>query len=213
VGSNRYRVTYSGPGGHSYGAFGMPNPIHALGRAISIISDLQVPANPKVTFNVGIVSGGQTVNSIPASGSMDVDMRSESPEALAQLDKRIHAAFHEALTDEIARWPGSKVPLAIKIDTIGIRPAGGTPDSSFIVKTARAAGVALGVNTPLAASSTDANIAMSLHIPALTLDGGGNGHGSHALDEWYDDGSDGYRGPQWILLLVLGLTGLSGATP
>jgi acetylornithine deacetylase/succinyl-diaminopimelate desuccinylase-like protein len=88
VGSNRYRVTYKGPGGHSYGAFGMPNPIHALGRAIAGISDLQVPTTPKVTFNVGIVEGGTSVNTISPSGSMDVDMRSESPKALADLDAK-----------------------------------------------------------------------------------------------------------------------------
>jgi tripeptide aminopeptidase len=203
VGSNRYRVTYSGPGGHSYGAFGMPNPIHALGRAIATISDLQVPSSPIVTFNVGIVSGGQT-----ASGSMDVDMRSDSPKALATLDARMQAAFRKALRDEKARWPSSKVPLNMKIDTIGIRPAGGTSDSAFITRTALAAGRVMGVNTPLTSSSTDANVAMSLGIPALTVDGGGSGHGAHALDEWYDDGPDGYRGPQWIMLLVLGLTSL-----
>jgi tripeptide aminopeptidase len=210
VGSSRYRVTYSGPGGHSYGAFGMPNPIHALGRAIAIISDLQVPTTPKVTFNVGIVSGGQTVNSIPASGSMDVDMRSESPSALADLDHRMQLAFRKALTDEKARWPQSNVPLMVKIDTIGIRPAGGTPDSAFIVRNALAAAQTMRVSAPLSASSTDANIAMSLHIPALTIGSGGVGHGAHSLDEWYDDGADGFKGPQWVLLLVLGLTGVTG---
>ena len=215
VGSNRYRVTYSGPGGHSYGAFGMPNPIHAMGRAIATISDFQVTTSPKVTFNVGIVSGGQTVNSISASGSMDVDMRSESSTALAALDTRMQAAFRKAMLDEKARWPLSKVPLTYKVDTIGIRPAGGTSDSAFITKTALAAGRVIKVTTPLASSSTDANIAMSLRIPALTVDGGGTGHGGHALDEWYDDGVDGYKGPQWVMLLVLGLTGLSarGVTP
>ncbi|MEO7360513.1 MAG: M20/M25/M40 family metallo-hydrolase, partial [Gemmatimonadaceae bacterium] len=210
VGSNRYRVKYVGPGGHSYGAFGMPNPIHALGRAIALVSDIQVPTEPKVTFNVGIVSGGQTVNSISASGSMDVDMRSESAPALADLDKRMQAAFKKALADEIARWPGSKVPLALEIDTIGIRPAGVTPESAFIVRTALAAGKTIGVYTPLTPSSTDANIAISLGISAITIDGGGIGHGAHALDEWYDDRSDGYKGAQWVMLFVLGLTGVNG---
>lgn len=210
VGSNRYRVKYVGPGGHSYGAFGMPNPIHALGRAIALVSDMQVPVNPKVTFNVGIVSGGQTVNSISASASMDVDMRSESATAIADLDKRMQAAFKKALADEIARWPGSKVPLALQIDTIGIRPAGVTPDSAFIVRTALAAGKTIGVYTPLTPSSTDANIAINLGIPAITVDGGGIGQGGHALDEWYDDRSDGYKGAQWVMLFVLGLTGVNG---
>lgn len=210
VGSNRYRVKYVGPGGHSYGAFGMPNPIHALGRAIALVSDMQVPTNPKVTFNVGIVQGGQTVNSISASASMDVDMRSESATAIADLDKRMQAAFKKALADEIARWPGSKVPLSLQIDTIGIRPAGVTPDSAFIVRTALAAGKKMGVYTPLTPSSTDANIAINLGIPAITIDGGGIGQGAHALDEWYDDRSDGYKGAQWVMLFVLGLTGVNG---
>ncbi|MEP6778833.1 MAG: M20/M25/M40 family metallo-hydrolase [Gemmatimonadaceae bacterium] len=212
VGSNRYRVTYNGPGGHSYQAFGMPNPIHAMGRAIAAISDLQVPTNPKVTFNVGIVSGGQTVNSISPSGTMEIDMRSESPEALASLDMRVQSAIQKALKDEIARWPNSKVPLSVKVDTIGIRPAGNTPDTSRIVRTALGAGKHFGLSTPLDASSTDANIAMSLHIPAVTLDAGGIGHGTHALDESYDDGKDGYKGVQWIMLFVLGLTGLTPIT-
>ena len=210
VGSNRYRVKYAGPGGHSYGAFGMPNPIHALGRAIAMVSDLQVPTEPKVTFNVGVIAGGQTVNSISASASMDVDMRSESAPALAELDKRMQVAFKKAMTDELARWPGSKVPLTLQIDTIGIRPAGVTPDSAFIVRTALAAGKSIGVYTPLTPSSTDANIAISLGISAITVDGGGIGQGAHALDEWYDDRNDGYKGAQWVLLFVLGLTGVGG---
>lgn len=212
VGSNRYRVTYSGPGGHSYNAFGMPNPIHALGRAIALVSDMKVSTTPKVTFNVGIVNGGQTVNSISSSGSMDVDMRSDSPTALAELDGRMQAAFRKALADEIARWPGSTVPLTLKIDTIGIRPAGSMPDSARMVRMALAASKTVGVTSALKASSTDANIAMSLHIPALTIDAGGVGHGMHALDEWYDDGTDGYKGPQWVMLLVLGLTGVAGVS-
>jgi tripeptide aminopeptidase len=210
VGSNRYRVKYVGPGGHSYGAFGMPNPIHALGRAIALVSDLQVSSNPKVTFNVGIVSGGQTVNSISSSGSMDVDMRSESAPALAELDKRMQAAFRKALADEKARWPGSKVPLSLEIDTIGIRPAGVTADDAFIVRTALAAGKNMGVYTPLTASSTDGNIPISLGIPSVTVDGGGIGQGGHALDEWYDDRTDGYKGAQWVMLFVLGLHGITG---
>ncbi|MBC8086760.1 MAG: M20/M25/M40 family metallo-hydrolase [Phycisphaerae bacterium] len=210
VGSNRYRVKYVGPGGHSYGAFGMPNPIHALGRAIALASDIEVPVNPKVTFNIGIVSGGQSVNSISASGSMDVDMRSESAPALADLDRRMQAAFRKALADEIARWPGSKVPLTLQIDTIGIRPAGATADDAFIVRTALAAGKTMGVYTPLTPSSTDANIPISLGIPAITIDGGGVGQGGHSLDEWYDDRTDGYKGAQWVLLFVLGLHGVTG---
>ncbi len=208
VGSNRYRVSYVGPGGHSYGAFGMPNPIHAMGRAIAKIGDLPVPGTPKVTFNVGLVSGGTSVNSISATGVMDIDLRSESASALADIDKKLQLALREALIEERARWPQSKVALNLKIDTIGIRPAGGTPDSSFVVRVAEAAAKVMNIYAPLTISSTDANVPMNLGIPAITLDGGGIGTGAHSLDEWYDDRTDGYKGPQWVMLVVLGLLGV-----
>ncbi len=208
VGSNRYKVTYKGPGGHSYGAFGMPNPIHAMGRAIAKIADLEATTTPKVTFNVGIVSGGTSVNSIPFEGIMEIDLRSESASALAEIDGRLQKALREALAEERQRWPNSKAALDIVIDTIGIRPAGNTPDSSLIVRTSLAAARTMNVYAPLTTSSTDANVPMNLHRPAVTLDGGGVGRGAHSLDESYDDRTDGYKGPQWVLLVVLGLLGV-----
>ena len=208
VGSDRYRVTYYGPGGHSYGAFGMPNPIHAMGRAIARIADLQATSEPKVTFNVGVVSGGTSVNSISDKGVMDIDLRSESAAALAAIDAKLQAALRDALRDERARWPQSKVPLEMKIDTIGLRAAGRTPDSAHVVITARAASAFLGLTSTLESQSSDANVAMSLGIPSITLDGGGTGFGAHSLAEWYDDGRDGYKGPQWVLLIVSALLGV-----
>jgi tripeptide aminopeptidase len=208
VGSHRYRVTYKGPGGHSYGAFGMPNPIHALGRAMSTIGDIQVPARPKTTFNVGLISGGTSVNSISAEGIMDVDLRSESQDALNTLDQQFRRAVEQALTAENARWPGSSTRLTVQIDTIGIRPAGALPDTALIVRTALSAGRALGMSPTTGASSTDANIPISLGISAITMDGGGRGSGAHALDEWYDDTANGYLGPQWVALVTAMLAGL-----
>ena len=205
VGSNRYRVTYKGPGGHSYGAFGMPNPLHAMGRAIAKIAELEASTNPKVTFNVGLVSGGTSVNSISAEGVMDIDLRSESAAALADIDARLQTALRQALAEEKARWPKSTVPLALVIDTTGLRPAGTTADTSFIVRTSLAAARTMNVYAPLTISSTDANIPISKGIAAVTLDGGGVGRGAHSLDESYDDRTDGYKGPQWILLVVIGL--------
>ena len=202
VGSNRYRVAYKGPGGHSYGAFGMPNPIHALGRAIAGIADIQVPTSPKATFNVGIIEGGTSVNTISPSGSMDVDLRSESAKALADLDAKFQAAVRQAVTAENARWPSSRVRISLKLDTIGIRPAGGQPDDAPIVRAAVAAGKALGFTAPTTASSTDANYPMSLGIPAITIDGGGDGQGAHATSESYDDGDKGWLGPQWAALII-----------
>jgi len=205
VGSRRFRVTYKGPGGHSYGAFGMPNPIHALGRAIAAISDIQVPTTPKATFNVGVISGGTSVNSISASASMDVDLRSESPAALDSLTSRFRSAVDSALAAENARWPASTTRLTVDVDDVGLRPAGGQLDSAPIVQTALAAARSLGFTTKTSASSTDANIPMSLGLPAITLDGGGASAGAHSLGEWYDDGTTGFLGPQWALLIVMAL--------
>jgi tripeptide aminopeptidase len=202
VGSHRYRIRYIGPGGHSYGAFGMPNPVHALGRAISLISDLEVPDRPKVTFNVGIIEGGTSVNSIAMEAAAEVDMRSESRTHLDALDARFRQALDQALVAENARWPRSNVRLQLRIDTIGIRPAGVTAEDSRIVQTAIATGRSVGLSPTTGASSTDANIPMSLGIPGITIDGGGSGGGAHSNREWYDDGPEGWKGPQWAALLV-----------
>ena len=207
VGSNRYRVHYKGPGGHSYGAFGMPNPMHAMGRAIAKIADLEASTTPKVTFNVGIVSGGTSVNSIPFEAIMEVDLRSETSAALAEIDARLQKALRDAVAEEKARWPKSNAALTLVVDTMGLRPAGTTPDTTFIVRTSLAAARTMNVYAPLTISSTDANIPMNLRIPAVTLDGGGVGRGAHSLDESYDDRTDGYKGPQWVLLVVMGLLG------
>ena len=208
VGSHRYRVHFTGPGGHSYGAFGLPSPIHAMGRAIARIDDIQVPRDPKTTFNVGVVRGGTSVNSIAAEASMDVDLRSESAEALATLDQKFHAALDSALADEHARWSDSRARLAIAIDTIGIRPTGAQSDTARIVRVAVTAGQALGFTPRTGASSTDSNIPISLGIPAITIDGGGTSRGAHSPEEWYDDGNDGYLGPQWALIIAATLAGV-----
>ncbi|MGH7638431.1 MAG: M20/M25/M40 family metallo-hydrolase [Gemmatimonadaceae bacterium] len=212
VGSNRYTVTYKGPGGHSYGAFGIPNPIHALGRAIEKISDIQVPASPKTTFNVGVIRGGTSVNSIAFEASMDIDMRSENVEALRSIDATVRRALQEALDEENARWPGvraERARLTLEIDTIGIRPTGAQSDSARIVQVALETGRALGFNPNFGASSTDANIPISMGVPGISIDGGGRGSGAHSLHEWYEDGANGYLGPQWAALIVATLAGLT----
>jgi acetylornithine deacetylase/succinyl-diaminopimelate desuccinylase-like protein len=218
VGSHRYKVTYKGPGGHSYGAFGIPNPIHALGRAMAGIADIQVPTNPKVTFNVGVISGGTSVNSIPFEGIMEIDMRSESATELANIDAKIQKILKDALAAENARWPGPRAAaakLSLHIDTIGIRPTGGQADAAPIVQTALNAAKQLGFSSQTGASSTDANIPISMGIPAIRIGGGGQGGGAHALGEWYVDTPNSYLGPQWALLLVSALAGVapSGVTP
>jgi len=211
VGSNRYRVTYKGPGGHSYGAFGIPNPIHALGRAIAGISDIQVPTTPKTTFNVGVIKGGTSVNSIAGEASMEVDMRSEDAKSLAAVDAKIQKILHDALTAENARWTGPRAAsakLSMVIDTIGIRPTGAQSDAAPIVRTALAAAKTLGFTSSTGASSTDANIPISLGIPAIRIGGGGTAQGAHSLGEWYEDGSDAWLGPQWATLILTALAGV-----
>lgn len=208
VGSNRYRVSFKGPGGHSYGAFGMPSPIHALGRAIAKMAEIRVPASPKATFNVGIIEGGTSVNTISPLGQMDVDLRSESPVELARLDGLFRRAVEEALAEERARWPQSGTPITVEIESLGIRPAAAPPDTSFIIRAAQAAARSLGFEAPGSASSTDANWPMSLGIPAITLDGGGEGRGAHSVTESYDDGQRGWLGPQWALLVLARLAGV-----
>jgi tripeptide aminopeptidase len=213
VGSNRYKVTFKGPGGHSYGAFGtVPNPIHAMGRAIAQIGEIQVPRSPKTTFNVGVVGGGTSVNSIPFEASMEIDMRSVSPEAVNAVDAQVRKIIQAALDAENARWnmsPTSRDRLTVQIDTIGIRPANSAQTaSSPIVAAAIAAGRALNFAPTTGASSTDANLPMSLGVPAITIDGGGRGADAHALTEWYEDGPNGWLGPQWAALLVAALAGI-----
>jgi tripeptide aminopeptidase len=211
VGSNRYKVTYKGPGGHSYGAFGIPNPIHALGRAIAGIADIQVREQPKTTFNVGVVSGGTSVNSIAFEASMEIDMRSEDSKSLATVDADVMRVLRRALAGENARWTGqraSRAQLTMTIDTIGIRPTGGQADNAPIVQAAIAAAKSLGVTAETGASSTDANLPISMGIAAIAIDGGGQGGGSHSLAEWYEDGPNGWLGPQWAALLVAALAGV-----
>jgi tripeptide aminopeptidase len=208
VGSNRYRVTYKGPGGHSYGDFGLPSPIHALGRAISRIADVQVPSSPKTTFNVGVVRGGTSVNSIAFEASMDLDMRSESAQALADVDARVRRLLAEALDAENARAQDAKARLTLVIDTIGIRAAGTQPDTAAIVRAAQGAASTLGFTVRPGASSTDANVPIGLGLPGIAIDGGGRGEGAHSLDEWYEDGAQGWLGPQWAALIVATLVGV-----
>lgn len=206
VGVVRYRVTMHGPGGHSYGAFGLPSPIHALGRAIEKIARFQVPRSPKTTFNVGTIEGGTSVNSIAHTAVMEVDLRSESAAELSKLEAAFKAAVQTALDEENQRGTGDK-RLSVEFKIVSQRPAGIQPEASPIVQVARAADRALGITTRLNSSSTDANIPISLGIPAITIDGGGKGAGAHSLDESFDT-SNSYVGTQRALLIALGIVGL-----
>jgi len=209
VGSRRYRVTFTGPGGHSYGAFGLVNPAFALGNAIAKFSRIVVPTQPRTTFNVGVLGGGTSVNSIPASVWADVDLRSESPEELTRAERQFTAAMHEAMDEENAARSTSNGKIAVNLSLIGDRPSGRTLRSSALVTTAAAVVRSGGATPTFGASSTDSNIPMSLGIPAITLDSGGTGGRAHAPDEWIDvTKSTSLPGIRNVLVLLLAMAGL-----
>src|SRR3954454_9851496 len=211
TGSHRYEMIFHGPGGHSFQEFGLPSAIHAMGRAIAKISELQPPKQPKTTFTVGTVVGGTSVNAIAAESRMAVDMRSDSTQELLKLEARLLDLVKDAVREENARWNSDK--MAVEIKLIGDRPAGIVAlDSPIVQATQRA--VAVVTRAPrvsFAGSSTDSNWAMSRGIPAVTIGGGGEGGNWHSRNEWYKP-VDAYFGPQNALLTVLVLTGLEGVT-
>jgi acetylornithine deacetylase/succinyl-diaminopimelate desuccinylase-like protein len=204
VGSHRYRVTFKGPGGHSFGAFGLANPMGAMGRAIAKIQELQVPKQPRTTFNVGRIGGGTSVNSIPFEGWMELDMRSSDSASLAAIDASIQKAIDAAVAEENARWGKPGVITVVK-ELVGDRPAGSTPENAPIVRTGLAAATVLGFTSgPPGEGSTDSNLPMSLTIPAITIGGGGRGRDAHALTETFDV-TDAWMGTQHALLLTVAL--------
>ncbi len=203
VGSIRYRVTFKGPGGHSFAAFGLANPIDAMGRAIAKVAELQVPKDPKTTFNVGRVGGGTSVNAIPSEAWMEVDLRSSDRAALSSLDMRFLRLVDAAVVEENERWRTPRL-LSVAKERVGFRPAGVTAADSLIVRTADAVNQALGLPVVLTESSTDANIPMSLRIPAITIGSGGRGIDAHSLAEAFDV-TDSVRGTERALLLTIAL--------
>jgi acetylornithine deacetylase/succinyl-diaminopimelate desuccinylase-like protein len=203
VGSNRYRVTFKGPGGHSFGAFGMANPIQAMGRAIAKIDAFEVPTEPKTTFNVGRVGGGTSVNAIPFEAWMEVDMRSADTASLKALDTKFNAAVKQAVEEENKRW-NNRGPVSAVAELVGMRPAGQTPENSPIVQTALAVSRAMSISETLREGSTDSNVPMNMGIPAITIGGGGGGSGAHSLNEAFDT-HDSWRGTQRAILLAVSL--------
>lgn len=207
LGSHRYRVAVTGPGGHSWGDFGLPNPVHAIGRAISRLAGYPAPKEPRTTFNVGRVEGGRSVNSIPSEASMEVDLRSAAEGELRRLDAFFRRAVKEAIDEENATRRPSDPLLKLKVDLIGERPMGETPADSPLVELAMEATKLLGIEPRLDQSSTDSNLPISLGIPAITLGAGGTSAFSHSLDEWYDPrGRD--LGLKRGLLVILGMVGV-----
>ena len=186
VGSKRYRVTFKGPGGHSYGAFGLVNPMFAMADAVARLGQVPVPEKPKTTFSASVTGGGTSINAIPDNVWTDFDLRSESPEALDRLEATFFALVEAAVAAENAARSTRNGPITTEIKMLGDRPAGQTAESHELPRFAQAAINAHGIATSFEYSSTDANIPMSLGIPAIKIGSGGTGGRQHSLEEWID---------------------------
>jgi acetylornithine deacetylase/succinyl-diaminopimelate desuccinylase-like protein len=211
LGSRRFEVIVRGPGGHSWSDFGAPNPIIALARAIEILSRTPVPASPKTTFNVGVIRGGTSVNSIPESASMRVDLRSTSMAEINRLERALREALEHGVAAEnrAALQPKTRKPQVVQSEVveIGNRPAGELAPDARLLKVIRAVDAQLGNTAQVQRASTDANIPLSLGREAIAIGGGGSGGGAHTLQEWFD--SNGRElGLRRILLTMLALSGV-----
>jgi len=186
LGSRRYRVTVIGPGGHSWGDFGIVNPVHALGRAIARFASYPSPLAPRTSYNVGIIEGGSSVNAIPERASMLVDIRSVSSDEIEKLEAYLRRVVEIAAREENSQRSMSGTSLTCEFEQVGDRPSGETPVNSRIVRAAIECSRALGIEPRLDCSSTDSNIPISLGIPAITLGVGGISSNCHSLTEWYE---------------------------
>jgi tripeptide aminopeptidase len=186
LGSRRYRVTVIGPGGHSWGDFGIVNPVHALGRAIARFASYPAPLAPRTSYNVGIIEGGSSVNAIPERASMVVDIRSVSSDEIEKLEAYLRRVVEIAAREENSQRSTSGTSLTCEFEQVGDRPSGETPVNSRIVRAAIECSRALGIEPRLDCSSTDSNIPISLGIPAITLGVGGISGNCHSLTEWYE---------------------------
>lgn len=202
LGVKRYKFTYSAPGGHSWGNFGRPSAAHALGFAIARFAAVRVPSSPKTTYNVGRLGGGTAVNAIAEESWMEVDLRSESPVELKELDRKLLEAVQGGADDENGRraMPGQAV--SVKIETIGDRPAGTIRPDDPLVVAALWASEATGHTPALRYDSTDANFPISPGISSVNLGGGGRSDNEHSLQEWFEP-ANAFKGPQCILLTLL----------
>jgi acetylornithine deacetylase/succinyl-diaminopimelate desuccinylase-like protein len=209
LGSRRYHVVFRGPGGHSYGAFGLVNPAYAMGKAMDRISKIPVPSAPRTTYNVGVIGGGTSVNSIPSEVWMDVDLRSESPQQLMKLADDFMKQLRAAADDENRARSTNQGRIEVEAKVIGERPSGMTPVDSQLVRIASAAASRFGLFPSTSTGSTDSNIPISLGIPAVTLDSGGSGGRAHALDEWISvEKNNSVRGINLVMTTLLAASGV-----
>ena len=206
IASRRFEAVVSGPGGHSWGSAGAPNPIHALGRAIARIVAIPLPQNPRTSMNIGAIEGGGAVNAIPARAAMKIDLRSESESVLDGLEKDIRRAVEQGATAERDAARSDSPSLAVEFRPLGSRPAGRLASQSPLLAAIREVDRFLGLEARCQAASTDANVPLSLGIPAVALGGGGTGGGAHTDEEWYD-AAGRMVGLERILLVLLLLAG------
>ena len=208
LGSRRYRVTVTGPGGHSFTDAGTPNPIAALASALAVLAETPLPNEPRTTLNLGTIQGGTSVNSIPESAQATIDFRSTSPEQLVRLEVALHRAVEDAVDHCNARAKSAarhdRGPLAFSIDLIGDRPAAQLASDSPLLEALFAVDRHMGLKTDLRLGATDANIPLSLGVPALSIGAGGEGGGAHTLSEWYS-ARDREAGLRRVLLLTLAM--------
>lgn len=206
--SRRLEAEITGPGGHSWSDFGMPNPINALVRGSVRFINTKVPANPRTTFNIGQIEGGTSVNSIPYEARLKVDIRSESEDELTRLESALRECIAAGVRDEMeSARDRSKGKLQWKVELLGSRPGGELPADSPLLAALRSADEFLGNQSRLERSSTDANIPLSLGIEAISIGAGGNGGGAHSLQEWYDSAGR-EMGLKRALLTILGISGV-----
>ncbi len=209
VGSKRYHIVFRGPGGHSLMAFGTVNPLYALGDVVSQMAAIKVPKEPRTTFCASVVGGGTSINAIPEEVWLDVDLRSTSADELARLDATLHRLIETAVAAENER--GGSGTVSAEAALIGDRPAGSTPLDSPIVVASKAALKHFGFPAHLGASSTDANIPMSLGVPAVKLGTGGRGGRIHTLEEWIElEPEETLRGLSAGLAAILAVAGMAG---
>jgi tripeptide aminopeptidase len=209
IGSRRYRVAFRGPGGHSFAAFGMVNPMYAMAEAARTLAAIPVPREPITTHCVSVVGGGTSINAIPEVVTMEVDLRSASLDELNKLDKAFLAGVDAAVKAENAARDGT---ITAELIRVGDRPAGHTPNGTPIARLASAAVAAEGYTPSFEWSSTDANIPMSLGIPALRIGSGGKGGRAHSLEEWIDVEIEGsLRGMRASLATILAVAEMETA--
>ncbi len=201
LGARRYRITYLGPGGHSWAAFGVANPANAVGRATALLADLPTPHAPRTTCAVVRLGGGTGLNSIPQEAWFDLDLRSEEPRALDQLDETVRGVLARALAEENSHRTAGTPALRLELRRVGDRPSGLTPRAHPLVQTAIAATRALGRTHELACASTDANVPIALGVPAIALGAGGHAGDAHLPTEWYEN-VDGPLGVVRALLVT-----------